>query len=50
MRGARGEIGLVGKRQLILSMGLVWVEVRILTQRASISSKIPHVVNAAYVL
>jgi hypothetical protein len=39
LRGARGETRLVGMRQLNLSMGLVWVEVCILTQRATTSSK-----------
>jgi hypothetical protein len=35
----RGEVGFVGMRRLILSMGLVWVEVRILAQRATTLSK-----------
>jgi hypothetical protein len=39
VRGARGEVGLVGMRQLILSMGLVWAEVCSLAQRASNPSK-----------
>jgi hypothetical protein len=30
--GSRGRTGLVGMRQLILSMGLVWMEVRIFAQ------------------
>ncbi len=33
-----GEIGLVGMRQLSLSMGLVSVEVRILAQKATTPS------------
>jgi hypothetical protein len=32
VKGARGDVGLVGMRQLILSMGLVWVEVFSLAQ------------------
>jgi hypothetical protein len=54
VKGATGIMGLVGMRQLILSMGLAWVVVRILTQRATIPSKmVPllflidrHVLNA----
>jgi hypothetical protein len=32
VRVVRGEVGLVGMRQLILSMGLVWLEVCSLSQ------------------
>jgi hypothetical protein len=37
--GARGRIGLVGRRQSILSIELVWVEAHILGQRATTPSK-----------
>ncbi len=33
VRGARGEDGLVEMRQLIVSIGMVWIEVCSLTQR-----------------
>jgi hypothetical protein len=33
--GSKGQDGLVSMRQLILSMGLVWMEVRIFAQRAT---------------
>ncbi len=54
MKGATGRMGFVGMRQLILSMGLAWVVVRILTQRATTPSKMvsllflinTHVLNA----
>jgi hypothetical protein len=39
VRGARGEVVLVGMRQLILSMGLAWAEVSSLAQRASTPRK-----------
>jgi hypothetical protein len=39
VRGARGSMGLVGMRQLIISKGLTWMEVRILAQRATTLSK-----------
>jgi hypothetical protein len=39
VRGARGSMRIVGLRQLILSKGLTWMEVRILAQRATTQSK-----------
>jgi hypothetical protein len=39
VRGALGRKGLVGMRQLILIMGLAWMEVCILAQRATTLSK-----------
>jgi hypothetical protein len=39
VRGARGRKGLVGMGQLVLIMGLVWMEVCLLVQRATTLSK-----------
>jgi hypothetical protein len=48
--GARGSTGLVGMRQLILSKGLTWMEVRILAQRApTLSKRFYFIVHHTYV-